>query len=66
MAQPKRKHSNTRSRTRRSHHWLKVKSLSGCSNCGTLMVPHRVCAVCGFYRGKQVLTIKSKASKETE
>jgi large subunit ribosomal protein L32 len=25
-----------------------------CSNCGAPVMPHRVCAGCGFYDGKQV------------
>lgn len=64
MANPKRRHSNCRTRLRRSHDALKTQSLSTCPKCGTSVLPHRVCRVCGFYRGKQVLTIKSKAKKE--
>lgn len=64
MAHPKRRHSNTRTRLRRSHDFLKVKSLAKCTNCGVELIPHRVCSKCGFYRGRQVLTIKVKASKE--
>ncbi|MBO4204264.1 50S ribosomal protein L32 [bacterium] len=34
-----------------------------CKNCGANKLTHRVCPVCGYYNGKQVITIKSK-SKE--
>ncbi|MFZ5801490.1 MAG: 50S ribosomal protein L32 [Candidatus Omnitrophota bacterium] len=64
MANPKRRHSNMRTRLRRSHDALAMKSLSKCSNCGAWIVPHRVCPLCGHYRGKQVLTLKVKESKE--
>ncbi len=25
-----------------------------CANCGTAVMPHRVCAACGYYDGKKV------------
>ena len=31
-----------------------------CKNCGAKKLTHRVCPVCGYYKDKQVLTIKSK------
>lgn len=34
-----------------------------CSNCGAAVLAHRVCTKCGFYNGKQILTIKT-SSKE--
>lgn len=66
MANPKRRHSNTRTRLRRSHDFLTVKSLSACSHCGAHIIPHRVCSACGYYRGKQVITIKVKEKKESK
>jgi len=66
MAHPKRRHSNTRTRLRRSHDALATKSLSKCSHCGTEIVPHRVCPICGYYRSKQVLTIKVKEKKQAQ
>ena len=64
MANPKRRHSNTRTRLRRANDFLKLKSLSTCSHCGAVTVPHRVCPSCGYYRGKQVITIAVKEAKE--
>lgn len=64
MAHPKRRHSNARTRKRRSHDALKPKSLSNCSNCGELLIPHRICPLCGFYKGKQQITIKVKEEKK--
>lgn len=37
-------------------------SLSTCTNCGAAKLAHRVCKACGFYNGKQVLTIKTKGA----
>jgi large subunit ribosomal protein L32 len=65
MANPKRRHSNTRTRLRRTHDRLTVRSLSKCSNCGRIILPHRVCGYCGYYRGKQVITVVAKAKEES-
>ncbi len=64
MANPKRRHSNTRTRLRRAHDFLTPKSLSVCPQCKAPRLPHRVCSACGYYRGKQVVTIKIKESKQ--
>ena len=57
MAVPKRKHSKSRTRKRRSKYdnELKAPQLMDCSNCGNPKVMHRVCNHCGHYRGRQVI-----------
>ncbi len=67
MAHPKRRHSNARTNIRRSHDFLKTKSLSACSNCGAQIIPHRICPECGYYAARQVVTlkVKSKDKKKT-
>jgi large subunit ribosomal protein L32 len=35
-----------------------------CNNCGKVKLSHRVCQECGYYKGKQIITIKAK-SKNT-
>ncbi|HNV87190.1 MAG TPA: 50S ribosomal protein L32 [Candidatus Omnitrophota bacterium] len=64
MAHPKRKHSNMRTRLRRSHDALKTASFSRCSQCGAEILPHRICPYCGYYRGKPAVTIRVKSKKE--
>jgi large subunit ribosomal protein L32 len=59
MAVPKYRISASKRDMRRSHHALKSPGASKCSNCGTQGHPHQVCASCGFYRGKQVMKVKS-------
>jgi ribosomal protein L32 len=39
----------------------KTYQVGKCTNCGARKLAHRVCPVCGYYKGKQVITIKSKA-----
>ncbi len=57
-AEPKRRHSKARKRTRRSAINLAVNSVS-CKNCGKLIISHSVCTECGFYGDKKV-TSKQK------
>ncbi len=57
MANPKRRHSKSRRRKRRSHDFLTAPSLSVCSNCGSHFMPHRVCPTCGYYKGRQVIEV---------
>lgn len=38
----------------------KTYALTKCSHCGAMKIAHRVCAACGWYGGKQVLSIKVK------
>lgn len=65
MPNPKRRHSNTRTRKRRTHDKMSIVLTSGCANCGNHIPPHRVCPKCGFYKGRQVIQIKSKEKKKT-
>ncbi|MBZ0169367.1 50S ribosomal protein L32 [Candidatus Methylomirabilis lanthanidiphila] len=55
MPLPKRRHSNTRTRTRRSHDALTAPNLVECPNCHERKLPHRACPACGHYRGREVV-----------
>lgn len=58
------RHTRSHTANRRSHHALKVKNLIACSNCKALIMPHRVCDVCGYYKGKQVVNAMKKVEKK--
>lgn len=68
---PKKKISKAKTHSRHST-WKRVqlKKLSDkyqvtkCAQCGANKLNHRVCPSCGYYKGKQIVTIKTKA-KET-
>lgn len=60
MAHPKRRHSKARRDKRRANDFLKRPGTSMCSNCGEPKLPHRVCAACGQYRGKDVIEVDDK------
>lgn len=58
------RHTRAHTANRRSHHALKGPRLSKCANCGAMGLPHRVCAVCGQYRGRVVLDMAARAAKK--
>ncbi len=60
MAQPKRRHSKTRKRKRRTHYKLSTPSLTKCSHCAQPKTPHSVCPHCGFYAGREVVRIEEE------
>lgn len=54
MANPKRRHSKARTRTRRSTWKRPVPTLIACPQCHEPKLPHRVCPHCGTYAGRKV------------
>ena len=58
MAVPKGKVSRTRRDKRRGSNWkLTAPSLVKCPNCGALLLPHRACKACGYYKGRAVVKV---------
>jgi large subunit ribosomal protein L32 len=55
MAVPKRKVSKTRKNKRRTHWKTKAPGLVKCAKCDELVLPHRVCPHCGYYKGRKVI-----------
>jgi large subunit ribosomal protein L32 len=58
MPNPKRRHSKTRGRKRRTHYKAEPAAASECPNCHTHKLPHRACPNCGFYKGRAVIMPK--------
>jgi large subunit ribosomal protein L32 len=58
MPNPKRRHSKARRDQRRAHDALSRPATSLCSNCGEAKQPHRACADCGYYNGRQVIAAR--------
>lgn len=58
MPNPKRRHSKTRGRKRRTHYKAVEPAMVSCTNCGEMKLSHRVCPACGFYNGKSVMIPK--------
>lgn len=62
MAVPKYRTSASKRDMRRSHHALRARGLSYCSNCNEVRLPHTACPSCGFYRGRQVIEPKTSVA----
>lgn len=60
MPNPKRRHSQQRTSTRRAHDSLKAGSLSECPNCHERKLPHRACPKCGYYKDREVFAVKER------
>lgn len=60
MANPKRRHSKARTRTRRTA-WARAAAappeLVECPRCHEPKLPHHVCPNCGWYKGRQVIAV---------
>ena len=61
MAVPKRKVTKSRGGKRRSHQAVRTKAAVLCPHCGSPKMPHRICANCGTYKGREILRTKEEA-----
>ena len=64
MPVPKKRHSNTRTRTRRANWKLKAMNFATCPQCHSMILPHHACPVCGTYNGRMVLKIEAEEKKK--
>jgi large subunit ribosomal protein L32 len=55
MAVPKQKQSHSRTTKRRSTHKVAAAATNLCPQCHSPRLPHRVCPVCGNYKGREVI-----------
>ncbi len=61
MPNPKRRHSKTRGRKRRTHWTLDPVNVGSCPKCKQARLSHHICSHCGFYNGREVLQIEAEA-----
>lgn len=66
MSVPKKKKPIAKTKMGRSHQALKKVKLTKCSKCKKPVLPHRVCSSCGYYKGREVIKIKTKLKKKKE
>jgi large subunit ribosomal protein L32 len=59
MGVPKRKTSKMRLRTRRAANAWQTSQLHKCPQCGSANRAHTACPNCGYYKGRQVLSINA-------
>jgi large subunit ribosomal protein L32 len=60
MGVPKRRTSKSRIRTRKHALRVSVTAVKACPQCGAAQQPHRVCPACGYYKGRQVVTVATE------
>jgi len=58
MAVPKQKISKARKNKRRSHHALTAPNVIQCPECKEPRQSHRACPSCGYYNGRQVISVE--------
>ena len=58
MPVPKKRQSQSKTRKRRTHDALEVKSLAACPRCNQAKPPHTICPNCGYYAGRSVLEME--------
>ena len=55
MAHPKSRISKQRKRKRRTHYKIDAPQVLSCRSCGAPVLRHRICDVCGSYRGRTII-----------
>lgn len=59
MAVPKYKTSKAKAASRKASNMkLAAPTLCKCPSCGNMILPHRVCPKCGYYKGQQVVELE--------
>jgi large subunit ribosomal protein L32 len=54
---PKKQLSKSKQRSRAAHYKWRPGALSRCPQCHNSKLPHHVCLICGYYRGRAVLRV---------
>ena len=63
MGLPGHRRTSSDKRRRAAHFALDVKSAQLCPKCKKAITPHRACANCGIYKGRQVIDLKKKTTR---
>ena len=64
MGLPGHRRTSSHKRRRAAHFALTEKTVQDCPKCHKPLLPHRACAFCGTYKGRQVInTSKTKVQK---
>lgn len=57
MAVPQNRVTKSKRNMRRAHDALVAGNPNACANCGELKRPHHVCASCGHYAAREVVSM---------
>lgn len=64
MGLPGHRRTSSDKRKRSAHFALTATAINACPKCGKAVRPHRACAFCGTYKGRQVIKIDKKLNKK--
>lgn len=64
MALPKQRHTRQRRDRARKQYDVQLVNTQECPKCKARVLSHRACPECGYYRGKEVLKMTPKLTKE--
>lgn len=65
MGLPGHRRTSSDKRRRAAQHGLTAAAATTCPKCGKTIRPHRACAFCGTYRGRQVLNVTKRTARAT-
>ncbi|KKP59405.1 MAG: 50S ribosomal protein L32 [Candidatus Magasanikbacteria bacterium GW2011_GWC2_34_16] len=65
MGLPGHRRTSSDKRRRSAHFALAETTINTCPKCQKAVQPHRACAFCGTYKGKQVLDVAKRTSRST-
>ena len=66
MSVAKKKRTKSSKGQRAAHFALNKVKLYPCPQCKKLILPHRACPFCGYYKGREAVKIKAKKGKNVE
>lgn len=67
MVVPTKKLSKSRYKKRRfQKQKIKKIEFQPCKNCGSLILPHRLCPECGYYKGRFIKGMKEKSKNKSK
>lgn len=64
MAVPKKRTTKSRRDKRRHNIFLKKPALAKCKKCGKLILSHTLCSFCGYYKGREIVDVLAKLTKQ--
>jgi len=60
MGLPGHRRTSSDKRQRTAHFGLKEINANRCPKCDKAILPHRACAFCGTYKGRQVINVAKR------
>lgn len=64
MSVPKQRHTKERRDRKRKRFVMSPKNTQKCPKCSALILPHKACAQCGYYKNREVVdTLKKSKTK---